>query len=119
MFLHLSVILFTRGGVCLWIGGRGNHRGQTPSRQTPMSRHPQADTNPSPQTANAVDDTHPTGMYSCFQRLQWKTYRSVVCCYLEVNQSGLEKNEYFTTADGLHLVLCHFCLAMTFIVLMA
>ena len=41
MFLHLSVILFTGGGV--W---------QTPPR-------------PLQQTATAADGTHPTGMHSC------------------------------------------------------
>ena len=49
-FLHMSVILFTRGGV--------HPLADTP-RQTPPSRHPL------PETATAADGTKPTGMHSC------------------------------------------------------
>ena len=75
MFLHQSVILFTKGGGV-------NPLGQTPPGKTPpLGRHlppwedtPWADTplgqNPPwadtpPPTATAMDGMHPTGMLSC------------------------------------------------------
>ena len=51
MFLHLSVILFTGGGVSQHAMGGGVH---------PLGRHP-------PETATEARVTHPTGMHSCFQ----------------------------------------------------
>ena len=50
MFLHLSVILSTGGGLSAPVHA-GIH--------TPLGRHPPE------QTATAADGTHPTGMYSC------------------------------------------------------
>ena len=65
VFLHLSVILFTGGGVCLsacWDT-------TTPREQTPpRTRHPPgADTPPDQQTATVADGTHPIGMHSCYE----------------------------------------------------
>ena len=57
MLLHLSVSHSVRRGVT----------GQTP---------PRADN--SPQTANAVDGTHPTGMHSCTSYLLSRTVREVL-----------------------------------------
>ena len=64
--LHLSVILFRGGGVCLVRHPLGRHH---PSWQT----HPQADTHTSlspktdtPETATAAHGTHPTGMHSFY-----------------------------------------------------
>ena len=68
MFLHLSVILSTVGGV--WGVPPGRHPpGQTP--HLPLGTHPLlwADTprtDTPGQTATAVDGTHPTGMHSCY-----------------------------------------------------
>ena len=67
MFLHLSVILSTGGGLCVW---------QTPPGQTPpagrhpLGRHPpwantHLEQSHPPETATAADGTHPTGMHSC------------------------------------------------------
>ena len=96
MFLHLSVIVSTGGGVCQCTPrvdnplGRqppqaDNPHGQTPPgshppprqtptspgrhpppRQTPPGRHPLGRHPPPQQTATAVDGTHPTGMHSCY-----------------------------------------------------
>ena len=60
MFLHLSVILSTRGRGCL---------ADTPSGQTPPPSR--ADT--PRQTATAADGTHPTGMHSCYETLPGQT----------------------------------------------
>ena len=73
MFLHLSVILSTGGGLCVW----QTPPGQTPPlADTPLADIPLADTHlgqtPTlsrapllPETATAADGTHPTGMHSC------------------------------------------------------
>ena len=70
LFLHLTVILFTWGGVCL---GRHPPRQTPPSGQKPPGRHPRADTRGHsppgrhpPETATAVDGMHPTRMQSCY-----------------------------------------------------
>ena len=57
---------------------------------TPGSRHPpQADT-PREQTATAVDSTHPTGMYSCFQQR------------IQEPVKGGEKHEIYVAVFGGH-----------------
>ena len=60
--------------------------GRHPPRQTPtLGRHPPRQTPPYPPTppvmATAADDTHPTGMYSCYclQRSCGKVIFSQVC----------------------------------------
>ena len=72
MFSQTSVILFTRGGVCV-----ADTPGQTPPAQcmpgyTPppsacWDSHPPRPVHAGicPQPATAVDGTHPTGMHSC------------------------------------------------------
>ena len=63
VFLHLSVILFT-GGVCLsacW----DTPREAPPPQEAPPHPSP-GKHNPLRETAAAADDTHPTGMHSCF-----------------------------------------------------
>ena len=63
MFLHVSVILFTGGGV--WqadtpLAGRHPLPGQSPPwADTPHRQAP-------PGMATAVDGVHPTGMHSCY-----------------------------------------------------
>ena len=68
MFLHLSVILSTGGGVCPSACWDTPH-GQTPPwADTPWANTPRADTpwaNTPQQMATAADGMHPTGMYSC------------------------------------------------------
>ena len=56
MFLHLSVILSTGGGVSQHALGQTPPWADTPHR---------ADTN-TPPTTTAADGTHPTGMHSRF-----------------------------------------------------
>ena len=56
MFLHLSVILFTGGGVCLSACWDAPPREQTPP--------PPWEQIPPEQTATVADGTHPTGMHS-------------------------------------------------------
>ena len=83
MFLHVSVILFTRGGggISAYIAGgipaclaaglaylAAGLRGRGVSRPTPGGCIPvctEADT-PPPWTATAASATHPTGMHSCY-----------------------------------------------------
>ena len=55
MFLHVSVILSTGGGV--W---------QPPSRQTPFRADPSPQPDTPPEMATAADGTHPTGIHSCY-----------------------------------------------------
>ena len=64
MFLQLSVIMFTGGGVSEQTPPRQTSPpGQTsPPRQTPPGRTPPGQT--PPETATAADGTHPTGMHS-------------------------------------------------------
>ena len=57
MFLHLSVIMFTGGGV----SEQTPPRQTSPPRQTPPGQTPPG---PPPETATAADGTHPTGMHS-------------------------------------------------------
>ena len=68
MFLHLSVILFTRGvGVCVSehaLGRRGLPLVPEGLPDAPLGRQPP------PKTATAVDGTHPTGMHSCSQAVR-------------------------------------------------
>ena len=69
MFLHLSVILFTGGGVYPSMQWGRHPLGRHPPRQTP----PQADTLAPGQTppsnttgyGQQVGGTHPTGMHTC------------------------------------------------------
>ena len=92
MFLHLSVILFTGVGVsasgstgCTSTWQTPPPSGRPPQADTPIGRHPPSQTHtspgrhplgqtslpgkhtPSPDTATAVDGTHPTGMHSCYK----------------------------------------------------
>ena len=43
-----------------------------PPRQTRQTPPPTPDHTPPPQTTNAADGTHPTGMHSCFFFICWK-----------------------------------------------
>ena len=74
MFLHLSVILSTGGGLpqCMLGTHTPPPRCRPPGPDTswnqtpPGTRHPPDQTYPPPrETAAAADGTHPTGMHSC------------------------------------------------------
>ena len=78
MFLHLSVILFTRGVCIPACNGAdttlGRHPsgqtppGQTTPGQTPSGKTPHLDRHPPPDTTECgqqVGGTHPTGMHPC------------------------------------------------------
>ena len=67
MFLHLSVILFTGGGVCI----PEMHWGRHPPPGQTISQHALGQTPPSRQTTTAADGTHPTGMHSCCLNLRF------------------------------------------------
>ena len=98
MFLHVSVILSTGGGVCLSACWDTTTTTPPPRTGTPLgagtphSRH-------HPQMATVADGTHPTAMHSCMQYLPpankvWgKVISSEVCvknsawrvCYLSMH----------------------------------
>ena len=76
MFLHLSVILFTRGGGHAWQrgmhgkrgawqGGEGGGRGVTG------------------EAATAADGTHPTGMHSCIKYIALINSSKVIRYYYQ------------------------------------
>ena len=78
MFLHQSVILFTKGGGVNPLGqtppGKTPPLGRHPPpwEDTPLGRHtprqtqnPPLGRHPPPPTATAMDGMHPTGMLSC------------------------------------------------------
>ena len=73
MFLHLSVILFTRGCLADTPWQADPPWADTHWSRHPPGRHPQADTSgrhfrqtPPQDTATAADSMHSTGMHSCF-----------------------------------------------------
>ena len=88
MFLHLSVILFTRGCVSQhemgrvvypsmqWGGGCGRH----PSGQTPPggADPPRKTSPPPPQVRRPVDGAHPTGMHSCYHHDFYQIFNVVI-----------------------------------------
>ena len=79
MFLHLSVILSTGGGLSAPMHAGIHPPNRTPWADTPsLGRHPLPGQTPPPwadtpwadtpqQMATAADSTHPTGMHSCLQ----------------------------------------------------
>ena len=96
MFLHLSVILSTGGGICLsacWdttppqdqapgtrytpLGPGPPDQAPPPRGQVPLGPDTPPDQTPPPpgaETATAADGTHPTGMHSCFILLVRRFY---------------------------------------------
>ena len=64
MYIRVCQEFCPRGGVHTPLG---RHPPDTPPRQTPLDAH----THPvhaRPETATAVDDTHPTRMHSCLSK---------------------------------------------------
>ena len=100
MFSHVSVILSGRGL-------SGIHPlGQTPTQiDTPMGRNPRQRSRPLARlrsvqtppgrhvpsvTTTAADDTHPTGMHSCFQNTHLFSNKIMVENYLNFFRGSLE-----------------------------
>ena len=119
---------------CLRRGGCTPPWADTPlGRHTPLSRHP------SPETATAVDSTHPTGMHSCcseifpqnhvFQVQLWNptakphhppnyiTPTTLPYMYVNItftNSNSTRKSEHFSFKNSVHLgkTMSDLCLSL-------
>ena len=125
MFLHLSVILFTRGSQTPSPGqtppgktppgrhlppgrhpaGRHLPQADTPLGRHPLGRHlPQADTplGRHPQeTTTAADGTHPTGMHSCSSVVLHVFSCLRLCRMIRLNPHNLMTPEHITPVTSL------------------
>ena len=87
MFLHLSVILFTGGSVCIWSGG------PVPWEDTPLGRHPPGQTptlpGQTPPLPSACWDIHTSPPSACWDTVNKWAVRIPLECILVFKKFNL------------------------------